>query len=160
MGEGKNYLKIIGLILFFSIFAYFTSFAEQGAKGKKNSVSIEKVYEIFKQGNCFFVDARSFDEYSKGHIEGAINIPFHSNKRDEYIVKVIDALNSADYVVVYCDGSECGLSKMLGEELLNAGLKKGKLIIFSEGFEKWKEMKYPISKDLSFQKALFSQQEQ
>ncbi len=158
MGNGKNYLKIVLLILFFSVFVFFTSFAEHS--NERKDVSIDKVYQIFEKGNCFFVDARSFEEYSKGHIEGAINIPFHSDRRDEYIVKVIDALNSAHYVVVYCDGSECGLSKMLGEELLNAGLKKEKLVIFKEGFEKWKEMKYPISKDLSFQKALFSQQEQ
>ncbi len=160
MGEPKNYVKILSLILFFAVFSYFTSFAEQGKKEKKSSVSVEKVYEIYKEGNCFFVDARSFKDYANGHIEGAINIPFHSNKKTDYIMKAIDILNGAKHVVVYCDGSECGLSKMLAKDLLNAGLKKEKLIIFTEGYEVWKKKGYPVSKDLSFQEALFSPQEQ
>ncbi len=160
MGEFQNYIKITGLILFFSVFAYFTSFAEQGGKDKENTISVEKVYKVFNEGNCVFVDARSFKDYVNGHIEGAINIPFHSEKKADYIMKAIDILNGAKFVVVYCDGSECGLSKMLAKDLLNAGLKKEKLIIFTEGYEVWKKNGYPVSKDLSFQEALFSQQEQ
>ncbi len=160
MGKVENYFKILVLILFFSFFAYFTLFAERNKTEKKNGVSVEKVYEIYKKGVCFFVDARSFEEYRKGHIEGAINIPFHSDRKNDYIVKAIEFLNGADYVVVYCDGSSCGLSKMLAKDLLNAGVNKEKLLIFTEGYEVWKEKGYPISKDLSFQKALFLQQEQ
>ncbi len=150
-----NYLKIFVLIVFCSVFLYFTSYAEK--KEKKKSLNAKEVFEIYQKGNCFFVDARSFKEYAEGHIEGAINIPYHSEKKDDYILKVIEALNSADFVVVYCGGSDCGLSKMLAEDLLNAGLKKEKLIVFEEGYEKWKEKGYPISKDLSFQKALFGE---
>ncbi|BBB33164.1 rhodanese domain protein [Thermotomaculum hydrothermale] len=157
MGELRNYLKIVGIIFIFALFTYFTSFAEKKNLPQKKKISVDYIYKIYKQGNCFFVDARSFEEYAKGHIEGAINIPFHSEKKDDYIVKAIDILNGAKYVVVYCDGSECGLSKMLAKDLLNAGLKKEKLIIFTEGFDAWQKKNYPISKDLSFQKALFSQ---
>ncbi len=153
----QNHLKIIGIILFFSFFAYFTSFAEKSNKEKNQDVSLKKVYSIFKKGNCFFVDARSFKEYAEGHIEGAVNIPFNSDNKGEYIVKSIDILNSAKYVVVYCDGASCGLSKMLAKDLLDAGLDKGKLIVFTEGYEVWKEKGYPVSKDLSFQNGLFSQ---
>ena len=157
MGVFKNYFKIVGLILFFSVFAYFTSFAEKGEKSGKRIFGAEEVYKIFTEGSCFFIDARSFKEYEKGHIEGALNIPFHSENRTDYIMKALNFLEGAEYVVVYCDGSDCGLSEMLAEDLLKAGLDNRKLVIFKEGFEVWKRKGYPVSKDLSFQKALFGQ---
>ena len=159
MGKLENYLKILFLILFFSVFAYFSSYAEKGKKTQKEKISVEKVFEIFKRGECFFVDARSVEEFKNGHIEGAINIPYHSDKKDLYISKAVDFLNGAKFVVVYCDGSGCGLSKLLAKDLINAGVDKKKIVVFTEGYEIWLKKGYPVSKDLSFQKALFSFQD-
>ncbi len=156
-----NYIKILSLILFFSIFTFATFFVENSEKKKaSNLIGIEKAYEVFNQGNCFFVDARSFEEFAKGHIEGALNIPFNSDKKIDYIFKAIDILNEAKFVVVYCNGEDCGLSKMLAKDLINAGLKEEKLLIFTEGYDLWKKKGYPVSRDLSFQEALFGQSEQ
>jgi len=157
--KNRNFLFILSMILFFSLFSYFTSFVEAKAEGDvAKAVSVEKIFEIYSKGDSFFVDARAFKEYKKGHIEGAINIPYHSDKKEEYILKAIDMLNGAKYVVVYCDGSGCDLSKMLAKDLVNAGLKKEKLIVFTEGFNLWEKKGFPVSKDLSFQKVLFSQE--
>jgi rhodanese-related sulfurtransferase len=104
------------------------------------AIKIDKAYQLFKQG-VKFIDARMPEEYSEGHIKGAINIPFDG---DESYRSVLNSFSKDEILVTYCSGTDCDLSILLGDELFNKGFKK--VYIFFGGWNDWLERGYPISK--------------
>ena len=82
------------------------------------------------------LDVRSQEEFSKGHIEGAVNIP-HSN-----IQEILKQLNTNDSVVIYCrSGRRVGL---VADILENKGYNK--LHHLDGDMNKWLADKKPIVK--------------
>ncbi len=148
----SNFFKIFLTTCLVSLFI----FASDIQKENGETLQLSEVYQLFESGEGFFVDARSYDEYKKLHIEGAISIPFHSEEKLHIISKMEDLLQSVPKIVVYCDGSECNLSKLLAEDLVEFGINREKIIIFKYGFEQWKKANYPVSNDTSFQESLLN----
>lgn len=62
------------------------------------NISAEKAYEILQKRDQVFLDVRTLQEYDKGHIQNAINIPLNFLK--DIIQKVIRNKNEPLYV--YC----------------------------------------------------------
>lgn len=84
-----------------------------------------------------FIDARDLSDYSAGHIQGAMNIPFHE------IEKYKDRLNDLpkDQVyVTYCS-SACDVSIDMAYYMAKLGFKK--VYIFHGGWDEWKNAGYP-----------------
>jgi len=56
-------------------------------------------YEFVTTSKATLIDVRSYDEYEKNHIEGAINIPYDEITKD----KIKAVTNSKiDNIIVYC----------------------------------------------------------
>ena len=70
------------------------------------AISINLAYKLFKQG-IQFIDARALDEFSEGHIKGAINFPFY---RSENYLSSINELNKNEFIVTYCESAECDIA--------------------------------------------------
>ncbi len=104
------------------------------------SVLISEALQFFNSKNALFIDARSANEFGKGHIQDAISIPFSGplEKRMEAIFK----LDREKIIIVYCVSEKCGTSKRLADLLIQFGFKK--VLIFAGGWEKWKNAEYPI----------------
>ncbi len=81
------------------------------ASGKATVILSEKVYEVLNDGDAandpFIIDVRAAADYAKGHIKGAVNVPF---------AQVFKAENLAKYpmdkqIVVYCyTGHTCSMT--------------------------------------------------
>ncbi len=81
------------------------------ASGKPTTILSEKVYEMINDGDSandpFVVDVRSAADYAKGHIKGAVNIPFASVFKTDNLAK----LPMDKQIVVYCySGHTCSMS--------------------------------------------------
>jgi len=67
------------------------------------NISVEQAYELFKEKRALFLDARSFIEFKKGHIEGALSLPAKS--RQNNVEKVLKDIPKDRKLVTYCSGS-------------------------------------------------------
>lgn len=86
-----------------------------------------------------FIDARDISDYNAGHVQGAVNIPFHE------IEKYKDRLNDLpkDQVyVTYCS-TACDVSIDMAYYMAKLGFKK--VYIFHGGWDEWKAAGYPAN---------------
>lgn len=64
----------------------------------QKDISSAKVMQMLESGDIVLIDVRSLDEYSSGHIRGALNIDVNSPGFEEKV----DALDKSTTYVVYC----------------------------------------------------------
>lgn len=93
------------------------------------SVDAQQFAEVIANKDVQLVDARTPEEYSEGHIPGAVNIDVKSADFDTQIT----TLNPDRPVAVYCRSGR--RSKLAAERMTNAGLQVTEL---SEGILSWK----------------------
>ncbi|MCW8823272.1 MAG: rhodanese-like domain-containing protein [Ignavibacteriaceae bacterium] len=102
------------------------------------AIKLDQAYALFKKG-ITFVDARDEGDYLAGHIKNSINIPF--DDFDNHKQK-LDQLSKEKPLVIYCAGTECDLSILLGNLLFEMGYKK--IYVFFGGWVDWSKAKYPV----------------
>ena len=82
------------------------------------------------------IDARTQEAYSKGHVPGAVNLPWRK----------IDASSTAamprdKVLVTYCDGIQCNASTKAAMRLAASGFRVKEMI---DGIQGWKREGYPV----------------
>ncbi len=96
--------------------------------------------EIFKNNlelsSVNFIDVRTFDEFSVGHIPKSINIDWNNSSEFKKNIELLDK-NKATYV--YCLSG--GRSSKASQFLKNAGFKK--VYELSGGILEWRKNNYP-----------------
>lgn len=75
----------------------------------------------FGKAGVVFVDARPGKDYGKGHIQGAVNLPY--SFLDPLPEDAMDRLKSYKIVVVYCNTREGQASKLMAGEIYRSGIK-------------------------------------
>jgi hypothetical protein len=45
--------------------------------GRQMSISLDEAKNLHQSNSAVFMDARPFEEFAKGHVQGAINLPWH-----------------------------------------------------------------------------------
>jgi rhodanese-related sulfurtransferase len=85
-----------------------------------------------------FIDSRDPPDFQAGHIEGAMNIPFHEIEKFR---DVLDGLPKDQVYVIYCS-SACDVSIDMAYYMAKMGFKK--TYIFHGGWDEWKEAGYPV----------------
>lgn len=114
-----------------------TTAASSTEKTKPASVSYAQVLRLLEDKDVLFIDARNDDEWSEGHIPGAIHI--FPEDFQKHIPEII-GLPRDKRIVAYCSGGpECPLSHELCDQLANFGFKR--LFIYFGGWTEWKKMK-------------------
>jgi len=88
--------------------------------------------------NIVVLDVRTPDEFSRGHIEGAINIDFQSNEFSESL----SGLNQNDPWIIHC--AIGGRSTQALAILEDSGA--GKVYHLDGGFQAWENAGYEIAK--------------
>lgn len=103
-------------------------------------ISLQEAEDLFNSQQAVFVDSRPEEDYKKGHILGALNIPFENPKREE----ILDGLNLSleKTLVVYCDGRQCGSSLDLAKVLTAHGFQSIKVLF--GGWLEWTEAGLPV----------------
>lgn len=120
---------------------------DQTVQGFRMVTTDEVKYYLHEEKGTVLVDARSHEEYSLGHIPGALNIP-----EDDFaasFAKVQPSLEKARTIIVYCSGGSCSTSEIVAQMLRDkGGLPADKLWIYSDGFPGWMRGKNKIESGL------------
>ncbi len=80
-------------------------------------IDVDMAYSLYAQKGeqCFFIDVRTLQEYTTGHIDGAVNIPLAQIKDR------MDEIPQGKSIIVYCDGEGCARSGRAARILIENG---------------------------------------
>lgn len=96
-------------------------------------------------GLIAFVDARPEDEYLEGHIPGALHVDHY--QQDDDLPAVMDQLQTAQVIVVYCAGGDCEDSIFLCNDLIyKHGLPYEHVYLYEGGIKDWTSNGRPVTK--------------
>lgn len=113
----------------FSLLLAATSLIGCQSNTEFKSVDAQQFAEVIADKDVQLVDARTPEEFSEGHIPGAVNMDVKSADFDAQIA----TLNPACPVAVYCRSGR--RSKLAAERMTNAGLQVTEL---ADGILSWK----------------------
>ena len=113
----------------FSLLLAATSLIGCQSNTEFKSVNAQQFAEVIADEQVQLVDVRTPEEFSEGHIPGAVNIDVKSPDFDTQIA----TLNPDRPVAVYCRSGR--RSKLAAERMTNAGLQVTEL---AEGILSWK----------------------
>jgi rhodanese-related sulfurtransferase len=110
-------------------------------------ISFKDVADAFSDpatadGVNLFVDARPEEAFDKGHIPGAI--PCDPYRLESYIQTVLDRIDAAERVIVYCGGGDCPDSISLCRELLDFDVPYENVYLFAGGWKEWIANQMPV----------------
>lgn len=109
--------------------------------GDTLAIPLEDAATLFADNAAVFLDARTPAEYDQGHIQGAVNLPWHAV--DTYFETVIMTLDPEAMYITYCDGEACPLSHDLAMLLKDFGFTRVKVLV--NGWALWKEHDLPVT---------------
>jgi rhodanese-related sulfurtransferase len=89
--------------------------------GTASPIETASALKAIGKGDTIFVDARSEEEFARGHIEKAVNIPYLFV--EPISGEVISSLRKYERVIVYCNTKGAELSRLMAGELSHVGVK-------------------------------------
>jgi rhodanese-related sulfurtransferase len=95
-----------------------------------------------EQGLVVFVDAREDATYQAGHIPGAYQLDYYHP--DKFAPVVMPVCQSAQQIIVYCNGGNCTDSEMAATMLQGWGIPGPKLMVYEGGITEWTNNRLPI----------------
>jgi rhodanese-related sulfurtransferase len=103
------------------------------------AINLKQAFNLY-QKNVLFIDAREPADYESAHIKNAVNLPFDHFDEYKHILDTINKDQTISYI--YCGGTDCDLSILLGNLLFEMGYKN--VYIFFGGWNEWIEANYPV----------------
>ena len=108
--------------------------------GERMDISLNEAEKLFFTDAAVFIDARSEEEYARGHIQGARSLPWH--EVDLRFMVVTGELDLEMPIVTYCDGETCELSHNLALFLRDAGFLNTRVLV--NGWTLWQQAGLPV----------------
>jgi ArsR family transcriptional regulator len=105
------------------------------ARDQLEPVSREVLLERLRDGLVIVLDVRPEDEFARGHLPGALNVPLSALER--HLAK----LPRKKEIVAYCRGPYCVLSFEAVAILRSRGFRVRRLV---DGFPEWKAAGLPV----------------
>lgn len=102
-------------------------------------ISLEQLQRLREEGSGILLDARNPDEFSKGHIKGALNIPYMEVAA--YFEQIVQFPQDT-LVIVYCTNPDCYLGRGLIKFMRDFGLSN--IVLYDEGWDAWKDAGMPF----------------
>ena len=96
----------------------------------------QELLDRVRDGLVPVIDVRPPEEYSAGHVPGAVNVPL--SELEHYMMK---GLGSGQEIVAYCRGPHCVLAFDAVARLRKKGLKARRL---EDGYPEWKTAGLPV----------------
>jgi rhodanese-related sulfurtransferase len=90
---------------------------------------------LYQQGAIIFIDARNDEHYQGGHIPGAYQ--FDNYHPENYMGAVFPLCQSAQKIVIYCNGGNCEDSQFAALTLRDAQIPNEKLFVYTGGITEW-----------------------
>lgn len=104
-------------------------------------IDLERARQFFAGGSAIFLDAREYEDYWAGHIEGAVSVPYTEFQDNSANVEPLDR---AACIVTYCDGDECQASIDLAVRLNEMGFTD--VWFYFGGWNEWSAAGLPVVK--------------
>lgn len=89
-----------------------------------------------------FLDARDDQHYQEGHVPGAYQ--FDHYRAEKHLATILPVCQTADQVVIYCNGGLCEDSEFSALMLIEAGVPKERLWVYGGGMTEWKTNNLPV----------------
>jgi rhodanese-related sulfurtransferase len=102
-------------------------------------ITLDQLQRLMKSRRGILFDARAEQEYLKGHIAGARNVPGEDPGKyfDRFIPIPRDTL-----VIIYCNNPECHLGRALAEFLSVMEFKN--MVLYDDGWDGWEKANMPV----------------
>ena len=100
-------------------------------------ITREEAYKLYQAGQATFIDVRSHQSFSTGHIKGALSIP------GSQIIQRFNEVTPGKMVITYC---ACDAEQSSGKAVLNLnahGVKNAAAL--KGGYLEWKAARLPIA---------------
>jgi len=139
-------LKILGVAILSAVL--FNSFSSQGVEyiyspdvpGDKKVVSLEEAKKLLDEKEVLFLDARPVSIYKRGHIPGAVSVPYNAPEKEKLMADISKDKN----LVVYCYSQRCNQARLLQKRIEKLGYNNTTL--FDGGIKEWTKANYPMEK--------------
>jgi rhodanese-related sulfurtransferase len=103
-------------------------------------ISAEQVAElILSKPDLFIIDSRQKSEFTKGHIEGAVNLLNTEMQREDLEILIPD---KSTPILFYCNGERCLRSSDAIRKTLDWGYRN--LFWFRGGWKEWTDKRMPV----------------
>ena len=103
------------------------------------TTSLSQAKEAFDHHSVLFVDSRSEEDFTAGHIPGAINIPWEEFELNA--AECLQRIPASLPLIIYCGGG-CESSAELAEALSEMGYSEVSILV--NGWPSWVEAGYSI----------------
>lgn len=103
-------------------------------------IGLQEARRLHGSEGVVFVDGRSYREWQRSHIPGALALP--AGEFDKRYPLLRAALVHAKVVVCYCHGKSCGVADYVAQRLADRGHRN--LAVYSGGYPEWKEAGLPL----------------
>jgi len=116
---------------------------EKGLQVVNGEQAMELFHDpLYQQGAIIFIDARNDEHYQGGHIPGAYQ--FDNYHPENYMGTVFPLCQSAQKIVIYCNGGNCEDSQFAALTLRDAQIPNEKLFVFTGGITEWTNRGYGV----------------
>ena len=105
-----------------------------------DQISLDQARKLFEQKAALFLDARSREDYLRGHIRGALSLPWQ--EVDDRMAAVASRLEGDKIIITYCDGANCTLSHHLARYLKDMGFTRVRVL--KNGWSRWRQNSLPV----------------
>jgi rhodanese-related sulfurtransferase len=85
----------------------------------KHDVTVEQIRASIDGKSAIVIDARSPEDYSRGHVRGAMNVP--ASDLGSQTQRVEQMVSRDQAIIIYCGGPTCGAGEMVYEHLAGRG---------------------------------------
>ena len=110
-----------------------------GDEEAASNISLKNAYLAFDNNSALFFDARGPEDFSAGHIRGAVNLPVHAFMDS---LLYLENLDFDRHIITYCDGEDCNASIDLAADLKMMGFSK--VNFFFGGWQEWRDAGHPV----------------
>jgi rhodanese-related sulfurtransferase len=109
---------------------------------KTNAYGVKKAIDN-KATDVTIVDVRLAKDFAKGHIPGAINLPYDQYATFEGTEPEFPGLRKDGYNYVYCYTADCNLAQKAARKFALLGYPVKEVV---GGFAAWRDYKYPVER--------------
>lgn len=134
--------KVIATFLFIVSFLFYSGCSEIREGNRQQhlvyDISPDSVFVLVQTlppDSLVLLDVRTLEEYSKGHIPGAVNIDYYSRDFEDRVSE----LEKQKFYIVYCRSGR--RSRAAGEIMVKLGFPN--VYNMEGGFELWVEKGFP-----------------
>jgi rhodanese-related sulfurtransferase len=103
-------------------------------------IQLPVVKKFFDAAAGVIIDARDREDYERGRIPGAINLPFETAATDPALLESIET--GGRPLIIYCGEEQCEVSLELAWLMLEAGHRQ--VTYFEKGYQGWRDSGYPV----------------